>query len=108
MSAKPSIALLLGTDIDDNDSSTHSTPLETPSVVNGAGESMVVLLPSSLGDMVMDIMHKRREKGAMEAQEERGDQEKQGGVMERAICSVTAWKLEKIRIMCWSFKHGAI
>ena len=99
MSAKPSIALLLGTDIDDNDSSTHSTPLETPSVVNGAGESMVVLLPSSLGDMVMDIMPKRREKGVMEAQEERGDQEKRNGMPERMICLGADWKSEKLQIM---------
>ena len=53
MSAQPSMTFFLEATIDDNDSSTNGTLLETPSVVNGVGESMVVLLPS-LDAMVME------------------------------------------------------
>ena len=52
MSAEPSIPLLLEAVTDGKDSSVNGTSLETPSVVNGVGDSMVVSLPS-LDDMVM-------------------------------------------------------
>ena len=61
ISAKLLIALLLEATIDDNDSSTNNITLETPSVVNGVGEYMVVS-PSSLDAMVMERMPERREK----------------------------------------------
>ena len=47
ISAEPSILLLLvEAATDGKDSSVNGTPSETPSVVNGLGDPMVVSLPS--------------------------------------------------------------
>ena len=95
ISTKPLVTLLLEAAIDDNALSTNGTPFETPSVVNGVGESMVVLLPS-LNTMVMERMPESREMRAMESQEERGDQEKQYGMPEMMMCPGTDWTSEKL------------
>ena len=59
---------------------------------------MVVLL-QSLDTMVMKRMPESREMRAMEAHEERGDQEKRDGMPERMICLGADWISKKLQIM---------
>ena len=93
MSAQPSMTFFLEATIDDNDSSTNGTLLETPSVVNGVGESWWYYFHHW-----MPWLWKSREKILMKAREQRGDGEKQDGVAKRMMCPVADWKWENLQI----------